>query len=71
VSDNGGTGIRVIRGTVLGNTVYSNGGFGISSVQLMGLGNNTIFDNNSGSGQTDGNQIGLDPNACTPPSASC
>jgi parallel beta-helix repeat protein len=73
VSDNGGLGIRVTRGTVLGNTVYSNGSYGIISVFLMGLGNNTIFDNNldGGGGQTDGGQIALHPNACTPPPGSC
>jgi len=68
VSDNGSIGIRLRSGTVLGNTIASNGGFGIVGTSpgsaVVGFGNNTIILN--GTAPTDGPVVDLHPNFISP-----
>ena len=68
VSENGAHGIYIHRGTVLGNTLVSNGAFGIGGPggSNVGFGNNTLVDNNNGNAQVAAGLIPLEPNACTP-----
>jgi hypothetical protein len=66
VSDNGGIGIFLTSGTVLGNTIFSNGNLGLYDAALpddTGFGNNTIVSNNSGGDQVNG-PLPLHPNYC-------
>lgn len=74
ISDNGHNGISLESGTVLGNTIFSNIGYGIydtGSQTDTGFGNNTIIDNNASdpSGLQVLFVIPLQPNACQP--AAC
>ncbi|MGH6925623.1 MAG: right-handed parallel beta-helix repeat-containing protein [Propylenella sp.] len=75
VSRNGGHGIVIGTGTVLGNTILNNTRFGISSNlgldARVAFGNNTIIDNNGGSAQVILDLYQLHPNACSPSSPSC
>jgi hypothetical protein len=74
VSRNGASGIAMISGTVLGNTIMNNTGFGISNADIdhrIGFGNNTIIDNNGGGAQVVLDLYQLHPNACSPASPSC
>jgi hypothetical protein len=71
ISENGGYGVFLYSGTVLGNTIMSNRLFGIitgSGSLHTGFGNNTIMDNNQVGGDTQiSGQLGsLHPNACAP-----
>ena len=70
ISENGG-GVEINSGVVLGNTIYSNRGFGIKAYQNLvapiAFGNNMLWMNNVSAGtQVQGNLIPLHPNACTP-----
>jgi hypothetical protein len=75
VSRNGGHGIVISTGTVLGNTILNNTRFGISSNAgvdtRVAFGNNTIIDNNGGASQVILDLYVLHPNACSPASPSC
>ena len=66
ISTNGDRGLAIRRGMALGNTIVSNGSFGILSLglEIVGIGNNTLIDNNSGGPQIDGITVSLEPNAC-------
>lgn len=68
ISNNGGRGLSIINGTALGNTVFSNGSYGLwaSSFALeSGFGNNTISKNYGGDGvQVMGGWISLEANNC-------
>jgi hypothetical protein len=65
VSNNTLSGVRIDSGTVLGNTIITNQGFGIFGVSsATGFGNNTILNNSAGS--TAGGPRPLFPNACLP-----
>jgi len=71
ISGNGQIGIRILSGTVLGNTIMSNGSDGIvgsnRAVDMVGVGNNTLAGN--GTSQILGNSMGfLHPNVCKPSS---
>lgn len=64
IASNGLDGLRVLEnGTALGNTIMSNGGYGISSPSLVGFGNNTIIHNKLGPALSGGK---LFPNVCAP-----
>ena len=69
VSGNGSHGIDIRSGTVLGNTITSNISYGIAwtggSGEIVGFGNNTLDNNQSGGAQFFG-AIKLFPNACSP-----
>jgi hypothetical protein len=67
VSANGAEGIFLYSGTVLGNVIIDNTGFGIQGVNQTGYGNNTLAQNNGGvaNPQTIG-VTALHPNACDP-----
>jgi hypothetical protein len=69
IADNGGVGaLFVDSGTVLGNSIFSNGSHGIndgSPQGNVGYGNNTLSGNNSGGDQVAGGTP-LQPNACLP-----
>jgi hypothetical protein len=56
-------GVHLISGTVLGNTIIGNFGYGIGVDLEAGFGNNTILGN---SDATSGTLISLHPNACSP-----
>ena len=66
----GGNGVHVGSGTVLGNTIFANAGFGIYAVPGsggVGFGNNTIGGNNpGGSAQVYGDLKSLNANVCQP-----
>jgi hypothetical protein len=68
VSGNLLIGIDVNSGTILGNTIISNTGFGISVAFATGYGNNTLTLNNGGiNPQVNGLSLTvLHPNACSP-----
>jgi hypothetical protein len=71
VSGNGDQGINIPSGSVLGNTISSNGSFGVISNSPspgFGFGNNTVVSNNGGSDQLDGSRSQLFPNYCAPTS---
>jgi hypothetical protein len=65
-SVNGGAGILIAAGTVLGNAIMGNTGFGISGSAATGYGNNTLLGNNDGEAQVDA-ALPLHPNVCNPP----
>jgi len=71
VSGNGGYGILLGDGTVLGSTLFSNRFYGVYDYATpgddTGIGNNTISGNNGGSQQTY-NTAPLFPNVCVPDS---
>ena len=62
----GGVGVSANLGTVLGNTISGNQGFGISG-SFTGYGNNTLVTNNSTGGgkQVSDGLFPLQPNACS------
>jgi hypothetical protein len=66
-SPTGGVGVSASLGTVLGNTITVNQGFGISG-SATGYGNNTLVSNNGTGGgkQVSDGLIPLQPNACSP-----
>jgi hypothetical protein len=66
VSGNGGIGIRISTGSVLGNTIISNTKLGIESLGAVGYGNNTIFNNNDLLQDVGGAGVWIEthPNAC-------
>lgn len=69
VSNNGGIGISILTGLLLGNTVFSNTSYGVKAGsftgQNTGLGNNAISDNYGGSGvQITGSVVSLQANLC-------
>lgn len=64
VSSNGQRGISITSGMALGNTVFSNGTYGLwtsSTAQDAGYGNNTIAKNYT---QVTGGWVSLQPNMC-------
>ena len=65
ISKNNSDGIFIKTGTVLGNTIFSNGDFGIQATGTVGFGNNTIVGNVSGP-IFGGAFVTLHPNACSP-----
>jgi hypothetical protein len=69
VSGNG-VGVVINSGSVLGNTILSNAGFGIVApivgAPRVGFGNNTLIDNNAGGAQISGDAYRLHPNVCAP-----
>lgn len=65
VSGNGGVGILIGAGTVLGNVIINNEGFGINGGTWTGFGNNTLAFNNAGGDQVNAAPSPLHPNACT------
>ena len=75
VSGNGYWGIRIDAGTVLDNTITSNGRSGIYVVSgTIGYGNNTLIGNNAGGVQIDGGSaywFQLHPNLCVESALSC
>jgi hypothetical protein len=71
VSQNGGYGIFVESGTILGNTIFSNTSEGIAAPPpsigfSTGYGNNAIVDNHGGGTQIIGTLFELHPNVCKP-----
>jgi hypothetical protein len=69
VSENGGDGISLFSGTVLGNTILYNKQLGVYAYSGAGVGNNSLFANNSGGNAMGGFVVEMQPNACS--SASC
>jgi hypothetical protein len=65
VSANSAAGIVIASGSVLGNVIIGNAGFGIDGGQITGFGNNTLYLNNNAGAQVD-NVTPLQPNACNP-----
>jgi hypothetical protein len=66
-SGNGGTGISLGSGTILGNVMIGNTSFGIIAVNLTGYGNNTLAFNNGGGANPQVLGVSaLHPNACSP-----
>jgi len=68
VSGNGGVGIVLYSGSVIGNTIMGNANTGVSDVTAeedTGIGNNTIAGNAGGLAQTF-NTLPMAPNACLP-----
>jgi hypothetical protein len=64
-----GDGVHVGSGTVLGNTIFANAGFGIYAVPGsggVGFGNNTIGENHASGSQVFGDLKSLSANACLP-----
>jgi hypothetical protein len=69
ISDNGGSGVFIRSGTVLGNSIFSNVGGGVfdsSAPENTGIGNNTIAANGEGSDFQTRNTRPMQPNACHP-----
>ena len=69
IQRNGSFGLILASGTVLGNTINSNGRYGIArwyGAEAIGYGNNTLFGNNNGGSQVEASITRLQPNACTP-----
>jgi hypothetical protein len=65
-SGNGGVGIDIDDGTVLGNVIIDNAGLGIDGGIYVGYGNNTLASNNSGGDQVNAAPSALHPNFCLP-----
>jgi hypothetical protein len=66
-SGNGGVGISINGGTVLGNVIIANDGIGISGGFHVGYGNNTlVFNNGGGANPQVKIVLALHPNACSP-----
>ncbi len=65
-SGNGGAGIAIVAGTVLGNVIIANASFGINAGPGTGYGNNTLAFNNNNGAQVVAGPIALHPNACSP-----
>jgi len=69
ISRNGGPGnldgVNIASGTVLGNTIIQNTGWGIEGTPKVGFGNNAIMDN--AFAPVLGGLVALHPNACSPP----
>jgi hypothetical protein len=65
VSSNGGYGVLIGTGTVLGNTIIGNGLSGIWA-NGAGLGNNSLVSNNNNGDQVVGSFSELHPNFCFP-----
>ena len=63
-----GTGMFVAdgAGTVIGNVIVGNAGFGILSNSKTGYGDNILVSNNSGGGQVNAGLEQLHPNVCDP-----
>ena len=71
IAGNGVIGVLIPSGTVLGNTIMTNGSYGIlgsnRAIDIVGVGNNTIGGN--GNFQVSGSSMGLlRPNVCKPSS---
>jgi hypothetical protein len=67
VTENGSTGVAISSGMVLGNTIASNVGLGISAGAVTGIGNNTISSNNGGfNPQVSNDAQPMHPNRCLP-----
>jgi hypothetical protein len=69
VSDNGDVGVQIRSGTVLGNSIFSNGSLGIydpGSTEDTGIGNNTVANNLPGTYRQTAGTVALQPNACVP-----
>jgi hypothetical protein len=65
-SGNGGVGIATQSGTIVGNVIINNTGFGILGDGLVGYGNNTLAGNNLDGPQVNGGVADLHPNLCDP-----
>lgn len=65
VQENGGYGVSINRGTVLGNTIVGNDSYGIISTTGAGFGNNTVALNNENMTQVFF-VAPLEPNYCVP-----
>jgi hypothetical protein len=73
ISSNGGFGIEVESGTILGNSIFNNTGYGIYTINdfKVGFGNNVLIENHTSSAvQTWGYLLALQPNSC-PPVSPC
>lgn len=66
VSDNGNSGIFMLSGMALGNTIFSNIKLGLDAANPSGFGNNTIIGNNPGGAQVRAEFHPLHPNYCIP-----
>lgn len=72
ISNNRSSGIRAAAGTILGNTIVGNYNEGVISTpnsdpkNIIGIGNNTIINNNRGGRQVKGAVRNLSPNICSP-----
>jgi hypothetical protein len=66
VSANGGRGIELNTGTVLGNVIIGNTDVGMFSDGFSGFGNNTLAQNNGGVANQVAGGTALHPNACDP-----